>query len=280
MSNEETVRNFTQESYININPDFLNKCKIINSNFLDITLEPESIDLIVTSPPYNVGVEYDGYIDNLSLEEYLLFAKKWITKCFKAAKKGTRLCINVPFMIKIDDEPVNLEYEYTKTAVTAGWTQKAMIVWCKGGAKNSTAWGSFQSASSPNFINVSEAILIFYKDEWKREGTKEQTNISKKEYAAAVKNVWFLVPAQQTKGHPAVFPESLPRRLIELLSFENDLVLDPFVGSGTTAQVSLATKRRFIGTEISKKYTSLAFQRAKEVYNQTRFNEKGEIYDL
>lgn len=242
--------------------------KIINDDFLKTELiEKESIDLTITSPPYNVGLAYNNYQDNLTLEEYLAFAEEWLTKVYRLTKSTGRLCLNVPFSInKVYDRDVNLEYEYTRLAKKVGWKQKALIIWNKE-IVGSTAWGSWKNPSSPNIINISEAILVFYKDNWKKK-EKGTSTISGEAFLKNVLNVWTFKGERQTKGHPASFPLELPKRCIELFSRLEDTILDPFLGSGTTLLVSLA--RKSLGVEIDPHYCQIAKDRIKAKIEQTK----------
>lgn len=142
------------------------------------------------------------------------------------------------------------------------------IIWNKSaGAGISTAWGSFQSASNPILRDVHEYILIFSKGNYKRERDKEEKelrkdNITKEEFIEWTKSVWTMNPESAKRiGHPAPFPEELPNRLIKLFSFTNDIVLDPFMGSGTTAIVAIKNSRNFVGYEINEEYINLANNR-------------------
>ena len=242
--------------------------KIINDDFLKTDLiEKESIDLTVTSPPYNVEREYNGYKDNLSLEDYLEFAEKWLAKVYDLTKSTGRFCLNVPFSInKFYDRDVIFSDEYTILAKKVGWEKKGVLIWDKGIIK-STAYGSWQSASSPNIINNSEAILVFYKDDWKK-NYKGISTTSKEEFLENVKNVWSFPGEQQIRGHPATFPLELPRRCIKQFSYLDDSILDPFLGSGTTLLAGLS--RKAIGVEIDPYYCQLAKDRIRERIEQTK----------
>ena len=142
------------------------------------------------------------------------------------------------------------------------------IIWNKSaGAGISTAWGSFQSASNPILRDVHEYILIFSKGNYKRERDKNEKefrhdNISKEEFIEWTKSIWTMNPESAKRiGHPAPFPEELPNRLIKLFSFTNDIVIDPFMGSGTTAIAAIKNSRNFVGYEINEEYINLANNR-------------------
>ena len=135
------------------------------------------------------------------------------------------------------------------------------------GAGISTAWGSFKSASNPILRDVHEYILIFSKGNYKRERNKNEKefkkdNITKEEFMEWTKSVWTMNPESAKRiGHPAPFPEELPNRLIKLFSFTNDIILDTFMGSGTTAIAAIKNNRNFVGYEINEEYINLANNR-------------------
>ena len=206
-----------------------------------------SLHLMITSPPYNVSKEYDN---DLSLEEYLNLLKNCFTETYRVLVDGGRACIN---MANIGRKPyIPLSDYISKIMIEIGFNMRGEIIWNKSaGAGISTAWGSFQSASNPILRDVHEYILIFSKGNYKRERDKNEKefrkdNISKEEFIEWTKSVWTMNPESAKRiGHPAPFPEELPNRLIKLFSFTNDIVLDPFMGSGTTAIASIKNNRNF-----------------------------------
>ena len=226
-----------------------------------------SLHLMITSPPYNVSKEYDN---DLSLEEYLNLLKNCFAETYRVLVDGGRACVNIA---NIGRKPyIPLSDYVSKIMIEIGFNMRGEIIWNKSaGAGISTAWGSFQSASNPILRDVHEYILIFSKGNYKRERDKNEKefrkdNISKEEFIEWTKSVWTMNPESAKRiGHPAPFPEELPNRLIKLFSFTNDIVLDPFMGSGTTAIASIKNNRNFVGYEINEEYINLANNRIEKL---------------
>jgi site-specific DNA-methyltransferase (adenine-specific) len=235
--------------------------KIINADVLNKDLfEKESFDLIVTSPPYNVGIDYDLHSDEMSYEEYLDFSFKWLDNVFFWSKASTRLCLNVPLdKNKGGVQPVAADL--TKIAQKVGWKYKTTIIWAENNISKRTAWGSWLSASAPNVIAPVEVIIVFYKDVWKKT-YKGVSDITKEEFIEWTNGLWrFNGESKKRIGHPAPFPRELPRRCIKLFSYVGDVVFDPFMGSGTTLIEALLNNRKAVGVDISKEYCELAKKR-------------------
>ena len=222
-----------------------------------------SLHLMITSPPYNVSKEYDN---DLSLNEYLDLLKNCFTETYRVLVNGGRACINIA---NVGRKPyIPLSDYVSKIMIEIGFNMRGEIIWNKSaGAGISTAWGSFQSASNPILRDVHEYILIFSKGNYKRERDKNEKefrydNISKEEFIEWTKSIWTMNPESAKRiGHPAPFPEELPNRLIKLFSFTNDIVIDPFMGSGTTAIAAIKNSRNFVGYEINEEYINLANNR-------------------
>ena len=237
------------------------KITIINGNSLDQTLFNEPfIDLIVTSPPYNVGIAYNNHKDTMSYEEYLDFSYRWLKNCFDWSKKSARLCLNVPLdKNKGGLKPVGADL--TKIAQEAGWQYQSTIVWNEGNISRRTAWGSWMSASAPYVIAPVELIIVFYKEQWKK-CYKGQSDISKEEFMSWTNGLWtFSGESKKRIGHPAPFPKELPRRCIKLFSYVGDTIFDPFLGSGTTLIEAAILDRKGVGVEIDLNYCKLAKNR-------------------
>jgi DNA modification methylase len=224
-----------------------------------------SLHLMITSPPYNVSKEYD---DDLSLNEYLALLKKAFSETFRVLVNGGRACINVANLGRKPYIPLS-DY-ISKMMIEIGFNMRGEIIWNKAAsASPSTAWGSWQSASNPTLRDVHEYILIFSKGDYKRERKQDElrlrkNTISKEQFIEWTKSIWTMNAESARKiGHPAPFPEELPYRLIQLYSFTNDIVLDPFMGSGTTGVAALKSGRFFVGYEINKEYIKLAENRVK-----------------
>jgi len=217
-----------------------------------------SVHLMVTSPPYNVGKEYD---ENLSMDEYKKLLHDVFTETYRVLVPGGRACINVA---NLGRKPyIPLHATIIEEMQSIGFLMRGEIIWDKSAsAGTSTAWGSWQSASNPTLRDVHEYILIFSKESFQRErGTKNNT-IAKEEFLEYTKSIWKF-PAESAKkvNHPAPFPVELPTRLIQLYTFESDIVLDPFAGSGTTLVAALESKRTFVGFELSPEYVAVAQKR-------------------
>lgn len=238
---------------------------IINADILDPKLfSSEFIDLIVTSPPYNVGIEYDSNDDVLGYDEYLKFTEKWLKNCYRWSKNQARLLLNIP-LDKNKNGKQSVGADITTIAKKVGWKYHATIVWNEGNISRKTAWGSFKSASAPYVIAPVELILILYKNEWKKTGGSKINDITKEEFISWTNGVWtFGGESKKRIGHPAPFPRELPKRCIKLFSYVNDVVFDPFVGSGTTLLEAESNNRIGIGVDIDKGYCKLALKRLEE----------------
>ena len=257
------IKNNNSDIIVNEFPNELLNTIIASSceNMKDIP--NNSLHLMITSPPYNVSKEYDN---DLSLEEYLNLLKNCFTETYRVVVDGGRACINIA---NIGRKPyIPLSDYVSKIMIEIGFNMRGEIIWNKSaGAGISTAWGSFQSASNPILRDVHEYILIFSKGNYKRERDKEEkelrkNNITKEEFIEWTKSVWTMnTESAKRIGHPAPFPEELPNRLIKLFSFTNDIVIDPFMGSGTTAIAAIKNNRNFVGYEINKEYINLANNR-------------------
>lgn len=224
-------------------------------------LPTDSVDLIITSPPYNVGIDYGENIDVLPYEDYLDFTRTWLSNSLAWAKSGGRACVNVAVDTGKWGEQRPLAADLTAIAQEVGWCYHATIVWHKTSVSNRTAWGSWQSASAPYVMPPYEVILVFCKGDWKRED-KGVDDITRDEFLDWTLGLWTLPPESATKvNHPAPFPRQLVRRLIKLFSFKDDLILDPFVGSGTTIIESLDQHRRSVGIELNPEFIELSTNR-------------------
>jgi site-specific DNA-methyltransferase (adenine-specific) len=211
---------------------------------------------MVTSPPYNVGKDYD---EDLSLEEYLAFLQRVWQETWRVLVPGGRMCINVA---NLGRKPyIPLHAFLISQAVGLGFLMRGEIIWNKAAsASPSTAWGSWMSAGNPTLRDVHEYILVFCKETFKRQNPEKRlSTISGDEFMEYNKSIWTF-PAEPARkiGHPAPFPVELPRRLIQLYTFENEIVLDPFMGSGQSAIAARKSNRRYVGYEIDEKYVELA----------------------
>lgn len=219
------------------------------------------MDLIVTSPPYNVDIHYNRHKDDLSYSKYLEFTKKWMTKCFSLCKDDGRFCLNIP-LDKNKGGQQAVCADITNIAKNIGWKYHSSIIWNEGNISRRTAWGSWMSASAPYVIAPVEMIVVLYKKYWKKQ-KKGKSDITRQEFMEWTNGVWTF--SGQNKrgagGHPAPFPVELPKRCIKLFSFIGDTVLDPFLGSGSTLIASHLNNRKGIGVDIDQKYCDIALTR-------------------
>ena len=238
----------------------INGITLINDDFLNVDLPKESIDLIVTSPPYNVGIDYNQHDDTIPYDEYLDWTKQWLKKALTLLKKDGRLCLNIP----LDKNKGGIKPVYAdivKIALDVGFKYQTTIIWNEQNISRRTAWGSFMSASAPYVIAPVETIVVLYKESWKKL-SKGESDITKEKFIEWTNGLWTF-PGESKKriGHPAPFPLELPKRCIKLFSYVGDIVLDPFLGSGTTAIAAYKLRRKAIGVEIDEKYFDLAIKR-------------------
>ena len=225
-------------------------------------LPDNSIHLMVTSPPYNVGKEYD---ENLTLIEYREFLKRVWSEVKRVLVPGGRVCINIA---NLGRKPyIPLHTFIIEDMLDLGFLMRGEIIWNKASSGSpSTAWGSWLSAKNPTLRDIHEYILVFSKGMFTRNSfPKGRSTISKEEFLEFTKSIWTFPAEPATKvGHPAPFPVELPYRLIQLYTFEGEVVLDPFVGSGQTAIAAIKTRRHYVGYDINEKYVRLAEERIKE----------------
>lgn len=218
----------------------------------------EYVDLIVTSPPYNCGIKYDNYDDSRPFEEYYEWCREWLSSCYRVLRNNRRIALNVLLNMgsgKLGrDVPV---VRFCNLLEVVGFNLNSVIVWEKESRPTLTAWGSWMSASAPYVYCPYEVIIFASKGDWKRED-KGVSDITADEFKKWVQGVWRIVPVHNKKSFPVPFPEELPRRCIKLLSYVGDVVLDPFVGSGTTCLVAKKLGRRYIGIDISSRYCKIA----------------------
>lgn len=240
----------------------LPNCQLYQADALKIdALPPESVDLIVTSPPYNVEVAYGTHADDMRYEEYLQFSQAWMRRCHEWLKEDGRFCMNIP-LDKNKGGQQSVGADLTILAKQIGFQYHATIVWNEGNISRRTAWGSWKSASAPYVIAPVELIVVLYKKRWRKMSGSRISDITAEEFIEWTNGLWcFNGESAKRVGHPAPFPVELPKRCIKLFSYVGDTILDPFSGSGTTLIASLMTKRQAIGIEIDPNYCALAVQR-------------------
>ncbi len=239
--------------------------RVYNHTATDMCHIPdESVGLAVTSPPYNAGKDFD---DNLTLQQYFDLIGKVAGEVYRVLKPGGRYVVNIANLGRKPYVPMTAYYYAIHMRL--GFLPVGEIVWRKGkGASGSCAWGSWRSAKAPRLRDVHESILVFTKDRFDRPD-KGCTEISAAEFMAGTLSVWDIQPESARKvGHPAPFPLELAARAIRLFSYQGDVVLDPFNGSGTTCVAAAENARHFVGYDISSQYCELALSRLEKAVRQ------------
>tara|TARA_B100001996_G_scaffold309157_1_gene250771 strand:- start:31 stop:936 length:906 start_codon:yes stop_codon:yes gene_type:complete len=238
--------------------------KIVCDDSRKLSFLPDNcVHLMITSPPYNACKEYD---DDLSLNEYLGLLKDVFEETYRVLVPGGRAAINIANLGRKPYIPLSTYINQIMKEI--GFLMRGEIIWDKSAsAGSSCAWGSFKSASNPCLRDIHEYILIFSKGDYKLPRLKIEKEercdtIESKEFVEFTKSIWrFPTVSAKRVGHPAPFPVELPRRLIELYSFKGDIVMDPFMGSGSTCIAALDTNRRYLGIDIDQDYCELALNR-------------------
>jgi DNA modification methylase len=223
-------------------------------------IESNSVDLVLTSPPYNFNMNYDEHNDKSESVDYLNTLVTIFDECIRILKSGGRLIINIQPNYK---EYYPTHHTITSAMINRGLLWRGEIIWLKNNLKKLTAWGSWKSPSCPYLSYPFEFIEVFSKETLKHSGDKENIDITKDEFIEYVNGHWSIAPETRMKkfDHPAMFPEELAKRCIKLFSYKNDLVLDPFNGAGTTTYVANLLGRRYIGIDISETYCEIAKER-------------------
>lgn len=243
--------------------DFLDKIILGDAREVLKKLPNNCIHLMVTSPPYNVGKEYD---EDLTLGEYLDFIEEVMREVYRVLVWGGRVCFNVANLGRRPYIP--LHAYLIERFEEIGYLFRGEIIWDKGDASvgSSTAWGSWMSATNPTLRDQHEYIIILSKGDFKRSKGNKKDTITRDEFLEFTKSIWRFQPESAKKvRHPAPFPLDLPYRCIQLFTFEGDVVLDPFVGSGTSCLAALKTRRHFIGIDIEENYVKIAMERIREI---------------
>ena len=276
--------------------------KIINGDCVKVMASlPEScVDLIVTSPPYNVGIDYDNHNDRLSMEDYWQFTKDWLSESYRILKDDGRIAVNIPYEVNVQDRGGRILFmsEFYQIMKNLGFKFFGLVDLDENSPHRSktTAWGSWMSPSAPYIYNPKECVILGYKKnhikkvkgepQWKGElvdleqedGTIKQKMMyqdeDKKEFMSLVYGQWeyFADTKQQTK---ATFSMDIPMKAIKILTYKNDLVLDPFAGSGTSLVAAEVSGRRWVGIELSEKYSKVAKDRVQHFIDKNRQMELG-----
>ena len=251
--NKQELKEKHQENNVS-----LIKNKIFNKSSEDMNeLVDNCVSLTVTSPPYNIGKDSDLELND---EEYWKMINKVFSETYRVTKSGGRLVVNVANLGRKPYIPFS-KY-FTEALNEIGFIMRGEIIWQKSkGANANFAWGSWLSASNPVIRDIHEYCLVFSKDSMKNSSGGKST-IDKDEFMESTLSIWNITPEKAKKiGHPAPFPVELPKKFINLYSLKDDLILDPFIGSGTTAIASKLLKRKYVGYEINKNYIEIANNR-------------------
>ena len=254
------ISNFQNEKDLNeivqVNNTSPIKDKIFNKSSENMNeLLNNCVSLTITSPPYNIGKDSDL---DLTDDEYWKMINNVFSETYRVTESGGRLVVNVANLGRKPYIPFSKYYIEVLTEI--GFIMRGEIIWQKSkGANASFAWGSWLSASNPVIRDIHEYCLVFSKD-----SSGGKSTIQKEEFMESTLSIWNISPEKAKKiGHPAPFPIELPKKFINLYSFKDDLILDPFIGSGTTAVASKLLQRNYVGYEINKEYIKLADKRLK-----------------
>lgn len=237
---------------------------VINGDSKSMPIPDNCVHLVVTSPPYNASKAYD---EDLSLAEYLSLLHEVFAECYRVLAPGGRMIVNVANLGRKPYIPLSSHINLIMHEI--GFMHRGEVIWDKSAsAGSSCAWGSFQSASNPCLRDIHEYLLMFSKGDYKLPRSKDERangridTIGKDEFIQQTKSIWsFPTESAKRVNHPAPFPVELPKRCIEMFTFTGDIVLDPFLGSGTTAVAAKMSGRKYIGCDLSAEYCAIAEDR-------------------
>ena len=271
--------------------------KIVNGDCIEVmkTMEEGSVDLIVTSPPYGVGIAYDSFNDDIEFEQYKLFSASWLREAYRVLKDDGRIALNIPYEINRQDKGgrILMVSELWQVMKSIGYKFYGIVDLEEDSPHRSktTAWGSWMSPSAPYIYNPKECVLLAYKKthikkikgepEWvgevmdieQEDGTTKKKTVyqdeHKKEFMELVYGQWdyFADTKQMTK---ATFSMDIPMKAIRILTYRNDIVLDPFTGSGTSVCAAEIGGRRWIGIELSENYSKVARERVQHFIDKKK----------
>ena len=230
-------------------------------------LEDDSIDLVVTSPPYNLGIKYNSYNDNMDWGSYYAWCDVWLREIYRVLKPDGRLCLNHCLSCgKSEHRHLPLMKLYDIATSLIGFNSHGLALWNDNTICKPTAWGSWLSASAPYISQTFEGVLILYKERWKKDGDGIST-ISSDDFMIGCHGLWNFSVSKRSE-HPATFPIDLPKLCINLFSYKDDIVMDPFMGIGTTGIACYQLERKFIGVELDLIYFKLAEKNISELHKQ------------
>ena len=258
VSKFQTENNLDMQSENNISKI---RNKIFNKSSENMSeLVDNCISLTITSPPYNVGKLSDLDLDD---KKYWKMMKSCFEEVYRVTESGGRLVVNVANLGRKPYIPFS-KY-FIEIIQEIGFLMRGEIIWQKSkGANANFAWGSWLSPSNPVIRDIHEYCLVFSKDSMKN-SSKGESTIEKEEFMESTLSIWNISPARAKKiGHPAPFPVELAKRFINLYSFKNDLILDPFIGSGSTAIAAKLLDRDYIGYELNPKYVEITKNRLRD----------------
>ncbi len=223
-----------------------------------------SVALAFTSPPYNVGKDYEGDMD---LAEYMKLIQNVGKEVYRVLRPGGRYVINIANLGRKPYIPMHMFFYEAHLEID--FLPMGEIIWQKAkGASGSCAWGSWMSAKAPRLRDVHEYLLVFSKQDYSRPD-KGESDIERDEFMEATLSIWEIPPESAKRvGHPAPFPVALAERVIKLYSYKGDLILDPFLGSGSTAVAAAQNNRSYVGYDISEEYCRIAETRIAETIAQ------------
>jgi site-specific DNA-methyltransferase (adenine-specific) len=223
-----------------------------------------SVALMVTSPPYHVGKDYDS---DATFDEFLDMLEAVLAETYRKLQPGGRAVVNVANLGRRPYLP--LSHVVTSRMLAIGYLMRAEIIWRKArGAGGNCAWGSWRSPANPVVRDVHEYCLCFSKGRFDRV-VKGNATMSAEEFMEATLSVWEIPPERASRvKHPAPFPVELPKRFIQLYSYEGELILDPFMGSGSTAVAAVETNRHWLGYDIDPRYCELTRQRVADALSR------------
>ncbi|MDR3108260.1 MAG: site-specific DNA-methyltransferase [Planctomycetaceae bacterium] len=260
---ESFQKHFSTENN-EVPPEFLNKIICADSLNQLAQFPDNCVDLIFTSPPYNFGINYNNTDDVNTWHDYFDMLFAIFGECVRVLKSGGRIVVNIQ---PLYSDYVPSHHLVSNFFVQQGLIWKGEIIWEKNNYNcKYCTWGSWQSPSSPYLKYSWEFVEVFCKNTLKKDGEKEYADITGDEFKKWVYGKWSIAPERKMKEykHDAMFPEELAKRVLKLFSFQNDIVLDPFNGVGTTTKVARSLGRQFIGIDIDAEYCKTARGRLKD----------------